>query len=153
MPRKGSSTSFIAQVAEVEVDPDTGRVKLNKFVTAHDVGTIINPLGHQGQIDGEAIMAIGSSLMEELIEDQGKIATTNLGEYKIPNIRDIPKLKTVLVPGKNGPGPYEAKGIGEHANVTPPAAIANAVQDACGVRLFDVPLTAEKIYAALRQRA
>ncbi len=153
VPRKGSSTSFIAQVAEVEVDPDTGRVKLNKFVTAHDVGTIINPLGHQGQIDGEAIMAIGSSLMEELIEDQGKIATTNLGEYKIPNIRDIPKLKTVLVPGKNGPGPYEAKGIGEHANVTPPAAIANAVQDACGVRLFDVPLTAEKIYAALRQRA
>ena len=153
VPRKGSSTSFIAQVAEVEVDPETGRVKLNKFVTAHDVGTIINPLGHQGQIDGEAIMAIGSSLMEELIEDQGKIATTNLGEYKIPNILDIPKFKTVLVQGKNGPGPYEAKGIGEHANVTPPAAIANAVHDACGARLFDVPLTAEKIYRALHPRA
>lgn len=152
VPRKGSSTSFIAQVAEVEVDSETGRVKLNKFVTAHDVGTIINPLGHQGQIDGEAIMAIGSSLMEELIEDQGKITTTNLGEYKIPNILDIPKFKTVLVQGKNGPGPYEAKGIGEHANVTPPAAIANAVHDACGVRLFNVPLTAEKIYRALRQR-
>ncbi len=151
VPRKGSSTSFIAQVAEVEVDPETGRVKLNKFVTAHDVGTIINPLGHQGQIDGEAIMAIGSSLMEELIEDQGKITTTNLGEYKIPNIVDIPKLTTILVKGKNGPGPYEAKGIGEHANVTPPAAIANAVHDACGVRLFDVPLTAEKVYQALRE--
>ena len=151
VPRKGSSTSFIAQVAEVEVDPETGRVKLNKFVTAHDVGTIINPLGHQGQIDGEAIMAIGSSLMEELIEDQGKIATTNLGEYKIPNILDIPKFKTVLVQGKNGPGPYEAKGIGEHANVTPPAAIANAVHDACGARLFDVPVTAEKVYKALRE--
>jgi CO/xanthine dehydrogenase Mo-binding subunit len=150
VPRKGSSTSFIAQVAEVEVDRETGRVKLNKFVTAHDVGTIINPLGHQGQIDGEAIMAIGSSLMEELIDDQGKITTTNLGEYKIPNILDIPKLKTVLVQGKNGPGPYEAKGIGEHANVTPPAAIANAVHDACGVRLFDVPVTAEKVYKALQ---
>ena len=153
VPRKGSSTSFIAQVAEVEVDRETGRVKLNKFVTAHDVGTIINPLGHQGQIDGEAIMAIGSSLMEELIDDQGKITTTNLGEYKIPNILDIPKLKTVLVQGKNGPGPYEAKGIGEHANVTPPAAIANAVHDACGVRLFDVPVTAEKVYKALRKIA
>ncbi|HMF49235.1 MAG TPA: xanthine dehydrogenase family protein molybdopterin-binding subunit, partial [Candidatus Saccharimonadales bacterium] len=151
VPRKGSSTSFIAQVAEVEVDLETGRVKLNKFVTAHDVGTIINPLGHQGQIDGEAIMAIGSSLMEELIEDQGKITTTNLGEYKIPNICDIPKLTTILVKGNNGPGPYEAKGIGEHANVTPPAAIANAVHDACGVRLFDVPLTAEKVYQALRE--
>jgi CO/xanthine dehydrogenase Mo-binding subunit len=151
VPRKGSSTSFIAQVAEVEVDRQTGRVKLTKFVTAHDVGTIINPLGHQGQIDGEAIMAIGSSLMEELIEDQGKITTTNLGEYKIPNICDIPKLTTILVKGNNGPGPYEAKGIGEHANVTPPAAIANAVHDACGVRLFEVPLTAEKVYQALRE--
>ena len=153
VPRKGSSTSFIAQVAEVEVDRETGRVKLNKFVTAHDVGTIINPLGHQGQIDGEAIMAIGSGLMEELTHDQGKVTTTNLGEYKIPNILDIPKLKTVLVKGKNGPGPYEAKGIGEHANVTPPAAIANAVADACGVRIFDTPVTAEKVYAALHGKA
>jgi carbon-monoxide dehydrogenase large subunit len=149
VPRKGSSTSFIAQIAEVEVDPDTGRVKLHKFVTAHDVGTIINPLGHQGQIDGEAIMAIGASLMEELIDDNGKITTTNLGEYKIPNIADIPRFKTVLVHSEGGPGPYEAKGIGEHANVSPPAAIANAVHDACGVRVFDIPVTAEKIYNAL----
>jgi len=151
VPRKGSSTSFIAQIAEVEVDPDTGRVKLHKFVTAHDVGTIINPLGHQGQIDGEAIMAIGASLMEELIDDNGKITTTNLGEYKIPNIADIPRFKTVLVHSKGGPGPYEAKGIGEHANVSPPAAIANAVHDACGVRVFDIPVTAEKIYNALHK--
>ena len=144
VPRKGSSTSYVAQVAEVEVDPETGHVKLHRFVTAHDVGTIINPIGHQGQIDGAAMMAIGSSLMEELIADNGKITTTNLGEYKIPNIADIPKFKTVLVQSKGGPGTYEAKGIGEHANVSPPAAIANAVHDACGVRLFDIPVTAEK---------
>jgi xanthine dehydrogenase molybdenum-binding subunit len=149
VPRKGSSTSFVAQVAEVEVDRETGRVKLHNFVTAHDVGTIINPMAHQGQIDGAAMMAIGSGMMEELIGDNGKITTTNLGEYKIPNIADVPKLKTVLVQGKGGPGPYEAKGIGEHANVTPPAAIANAVQDACGVRLFDIPVTAEKVFRAL----
>ncbi len=152
VPRKGSSTSFVAQVAEVEVDPQTGRVQLNKFITAHDVGTIINPLGHQGQIDGEAVMAIGSSLMEELIHDQGKVTTTNLGEYKIPNIADVPQFKTVLVKGNNGPGPYEAKGIGEHANVAPPAAIANAVQDACGVRLFEIPVTAERLYQAIKGR-
>jgi len=151
VPRKGSSTSFVAQVAEVEVDPETGRVKLRNFVSAHDVGTIINPLGHQGQIDGEAIMAIGSSLMEELIHDEGKVMTTNLGEYKIPNIVDIPRFKTVLVQGKNGPGPYEAKGIGEHANVSPPAAVANAIQDACGVRLFEIPATAERVYQELRR--
>jgi CO/xanthine dehydrogenase Mo-binding subunit len=151
VPRKGSSTSFVAQVAEVEVDPETGRVKLRNFVSAHDVGTIINPIGHQGQIDGEAIMAIGSSLMEELIDDQGKITTANLGEYKIPNIVDIPRFKTILVKGRNGPGPYEAKGIGEHANVTPPAAIANAIQDACGVRLFDIPATSERVYRELKK--
>jgi CO/xanthine dehydrogenase Mo-binding subunit len=151
VPRKGSSTSFVAQVAEVEVDPETGRVKLRSFVSAHDVGTIINPVGHQGQIDGEAIMAIGSGLMEELIDDQGKITTANLGEYKIPNIVDIPRFKTILVKGKNGPGPYEAKGIGEHANVSPPAAIANAIQDACGVRLFEIPATAERVYRELKK--
>ena len=152
VPRKGSSTSFVAQVAEVEVDRETGQVKLRNFISAHDVGTIINPLGHQGQIDGEAIMAIGSSLMEELIDDQGKIITTHLGEYKIPNILDIPRFKTVLIKGRNGPGPYEAKGIGEHANVSPPAAIANAIQDACGVRLFSIPATAERVYQALRRQ-
>ena len=109
VPRKGSSTSFIAQVAEVEVDPETGRVKLNKFVTAHDVGTIINPLGHQGQIDGEAIMAIGSGLMEELIHDQGKVTTTNLGEYKIPNISIFRNSKPCWSKAKTAPAPTKPK--------------------------------------------
>lgn len=149
VPRKGSSTSYVAQVAEVEVDRETGQVKLRQFVTAHDVGTIINPTAHQGQIDGGAMMAIGSSLMEELLHDNGKMTTTNLGEYKLPNIADIPRFRTVLVHSPGGPGPYEAKGIGEMANVSPPAAIANAVHDACGVRVFDIPVTAEKIYNAL----
>ena len=149
VPRKGSSTSFVAQVADVEVDSETGQVKLRRFVTAHDVGTIINPIAHQGQIDGGAMMAIGSSLMEELIDDNGRITTTNLGEYKIPNIADIPRFKTILVHSPGGPGPYEAKGIGEMANVSPPAAIANAVHDACGVRIFDLPISAEKIFRSL----
>jgi CO/xanthine dehydrogenase Mo-binding subunit len=148
VPRKGSSTSFVVQVAEAEVDPETGKVTLHRFVTAHDVGTIINPVAHQGQIDGGAVMAIGAALMEELNADDGKITAQNLGEYKIPTVADIPELKTVLVHSQGGPGPYEAKGIGEHANVTPPAAIANAVADAVGVRLFDLPITAEKIFKA-----
>jgi CO/xanthine dehydrogenase Mo-binding subunit len=152
VPRKGSSTSFVAQVAEVEVDQETGKVSLHRFVTAHDVGTIINTLGHQGQIDGGAMMAIGAALTEELVLDEGKMTTQNLGEYKLPNIADIPELKTVLVHSKGGPGPYEAKGIGEMANVSPPAAIANAVHDAVGVRIFDLPITSEKIYRALKNR-
>ncbi len=150
VPRSGSSTSFVAQVAEVEVDPETGRVQLHRFVTAHDVGTIINPLGHQGQIDGGLMMAIGTALMEELPQENGKITAQNLGEYKMPNIRDIPELKTVLVPSQDGPGPYDAKGIGEHANVIAPAAIANAVANAAGVRLFQLPITAEKVFTAKR---
>ena len=129
-------------------DPETGQVQLHRFVTAHDVGTIINPLGHQGQIDGGTVMAIGTALMEELVDDNGKITTQNLGEYKIPNILDVPRLKTVMVQSEGGPGPYDAKGIGEHANVSPPAAIANAVDDAIGVRLFELPITAEKIFKA-----
>jgi CO/xanthine dehydrogenase Mo-binding subunit len=152
VPRSGSSTSFVAQVAEVEVDPETGKLELRRFVTAHDVGTIINPLAHQGQIDGGAIMAIGAALTEELKADEGRIAAQNLGEYKLPCIADVPELKTVLLRSAGGPGPYAAKGIGEHANVTPPAAIANAVDDAVGVRIFELPITAEKIFQAKRGR-
>jgi CO/xanthine dehydrogenase Mo-binding subunit len=152
VPVQRSSTSFVAQVAEVEVDWETGQVRLNRFVTVHDVATIINPIAHQGQIDGGAIMAIGAGLMEEVALEDGRIVTANLGEYKLPNIADIPKLKTVLVRSAGGPGPYEAKAIGEMANVSPPAAIANAVADAVGVRLFDLPITAEKIYNALKGR-
>jgi len=152
VPREGTSTSFVAQVAEVEVDRETGSVRLHRFVTAHDVGTVINPLGHQGQIDGGAVMAMGAALMEVLELDHGKITSQNLGEYKIPCIADIPRLETVLVQSKTGPGPYDAKGIGEHANVTPPAAIANAVADAVGVRLFELPITAERVLAVIKGR-
>jgi CO/xanthine dehydrogenase Mo-binding subunit len=150
VPVQHSSTSFVAQVAEVRVDPETGGVRLNRFITAHDVGTIINPIAHQGQIDGGAVMAIGAGLMEELAVEDGRITTPNLGEYKLPTIADIPKLTTVLVRSSGGPGPYEAKAIGEMANVSPPAAIANAVADATGVRLYELPITAEKIVNALR---
>jgi len=140
-----------AQVAEVEVDPETGHVKLHKFVTAHDVGTIINPTAHQGQIDGATIMGIGQGIMEELIMDDGKIANNNLGDYKLPSIKDIPELKTVLVKTAGGVGPLDSKPIGEFANNAPPAAIANAIADAVGVRLFELPLKPEKIYYALKQ--
>ncbi len=153
VPRNFSSTSFVAQVAEVEVDSETGQVRLHQFVSAHDVATIINPLGHQGQIDGGSIMAIGTALMEEIVVEDGKVTTTNLGEYKLPNVADIPKLKTVLVRSDDGPGAYQTKGIGEMANVSPPAAIANAVADATGTRLFDLPITSEKIYQALREKS
>jgi CO/xanthine dehydrogenase Mo-binding subunit len=139
-----------AQVAEVEVDPETGALRIHRFVTAHDVGTVINPTTHQGQIDGATIMGLGQGIMEELHMDHGKITNNNLGDYKMPTARDIPELKTVLVKSTGGVGPLDAKPIGEFANNGPPAAIANAVADAVGVRLFELPVTAEKIYRALK---
>ena len=138
-----------AQVAEVEVDPDTGAVRLHRVVSAHDVGTILNPVTHQGQIDGATIMGMGQGMMEELVMDGGKVTNNNLGDYKLPSVKDIPELKTVLVKSTGGVGPLDSKPIGEFANNGPPAAIANAIADAIGVRLFDLPVTAEKIYRLL----
>jgi len=141
-----------AQVAEVEVDPETGAVRVHRVVSAHDVGTIINPVAHQGQIDGAMIMGMGQGMMEELVMDGGKITNNNLGDYKLPSVKDIPELKTVLVKTTGGVGPLDSKPIGEFANNGPPAAIANAIADAVGVRLFELPLKAETIYRALKQK-
>jgi carbon-monoxide dehydrogenase large subunit len=141
-----------AQVAEVEVDPDTGAVRVHRVVSAHDVGTIINPVTHQGQIDGATIMGMGQGMMEELVMDGGKVTNSNLGDYKLPSVKDIPELKTVLVKTTGGVGPLDSKPIGEFANNGPPAAIANAIADAVGVRLFELPVKAEKIYQALKRR-
>ena len=144
-------TYICAQVAEVEVDPETGKMRLHRFVTAHDVGTIINPITHQGQIDGGVVMGLGQALMEELVMESGQVTNLSLGDYKLPTAADIPELKTVLVRSGGGVAPYEGKAIGEFANNSPPAAIANAVADAVGARVFDLPITAEKIYHALKE--
>ncbi|HEX2933014.1 MAG TPA: xanthine dehydrogenase family protein molybdopterin-binding subunit [Candidatus Binatia bacterium] len=151
--RAPDEVSYIcAQVAEVEVDPETGAVKLHRMVTAHDVGTIINPTAHQGQIDGAALMGVGQGLMEEIVMDQGRVTNNNLGDYKLPSVADLFELKTVLVASVGGVGPHNAKPIGEFANNAPPAAIANAIADAVGVRLFELPVKAEKIYQALTRK-
>ena len=140
---------FSAQVAEVEVDPETGQVKVLRVVTAHDVGTIINPIAHQGQIDGGFVTGLGLAVTEELVTEGGQVLNGNLGDYKLPTIADIPSLETVLVQTVGGEGPYQAKSIGELANNATAAAIANAVADAAGVQLFELPITAERVYAAL----
>jgi len=148
---KGRSgvAGFFAQVAEVEVDRESGVLKVRRIITAHDVGTIINPVTHQGQIEGGVIQGLGYATMEELVTDDGKVVTLNLGDYRIPCAKDLPRLETVLLEDPAGPGPFAAKQIGENSVVPTAAAIANALDDAVGVRLLDLPLTAEKIYFAL----
>jgi CO/xanthine dehydrogenase Mo-binding subunit len=98
-------------------------------------------------------MGFGQGVMEELVMENGRVTTNNLGDYKLPTIKDIPELKTVLLESPGGVGPLNAKPIGEFANNCPPAAIANAVADAVGVRLFDLPITAAKIYEALEAKS
>ena len=144
-------TSFCAQAADVEVDPETGAVTVKRLVSAHDVGAILNPLMHQGQVEGGVIQGLGYALMEELQTEEGHISTVSFGDYKIPTSADIPELVTVLVEGKNGPAPYRSKGIGESANIPVAAAIANAVADAIGAPVPSLPLTAEKVLRALRE--
>jgi CO/xanthine dehydrogenase Mo-binding subunit len=145
-------TAFAAQIAEVSVDTETGEVKLRRLTTAHDTGVIVNPSGHQGQIDGGVVQGIGYGLIEYLPVHEGHVGTAHFGEYKIPTVKDIPELKTVIVKGEAGVGPYKTKGIGENPISPVAAAIANAVEDAVGVRIKDLPITAEKVLNALRLR-
>ena len=151
-PYRDDVTYVCAQVAEVEVDPETGATRVERMVTAHDVGAVINPVAHQGQIEGGVVMGMGQALMEELVLEDGKVANASLGDYKLPTIRDVPRLETVLVESGGGLAPHGAKAIGEFANNNPPAAIANAVADAVGVRLFEIPVTAEKVFRGLKDR-
>jgi CO/xanthine dehydrogenase Mo-binding subunit len=148
-PSRAPITSFAAQVAEIEVDPGTGHVKVKKLTTVHDSGTVLNHLSYTGQIDGGVITGLGFALMEDNSLVDGRMLTANLGEFKMATIADVPKLTTVLIEDADGPIPYHGKAIAEIPNVPTAGAIANAIEDAVGVRLYDLPITSEKVYAAL----
>ena len=145
-------TGFVAQIAEVAVDPETGEVDVLRFTTAHDVGRVLNPIGHQGQINGGVVQGLGYALMEELQVEDGRVTTLSFGDFKIPVVTDLPPLTTVLVESERGVGPYLIKSIGETPNIPVAAAIANAVCDAVGVRILNLPITSEKVYRALNER-
>jgi CO/xanthine dehydrogenase Mo-binding subunit len=150
-PSRAPITSFAAQVAEVEVDPRTGQVKVKKLTTVHDSGTVLNHLSYQGQVDGGVVTGLGFAMMEDSSLVDGKMSTANLGEFKMPTVADVPKLTTVLMEDTTGPTPFQGKAIAEIPNVPTAPAIANAIEDAIGVRLYDLPLTPEKIYKALNK--
>jgi CO/xanthine dehydrogenase Mo-binding subunit len=152
--KDGPEASLVAQVAEVEVDDETGEVNIKRLTTAHNTGAILNPLTHQGQIDGGVVMGMGYGLIENLaVDESGQALATNLGDYKIPNIKDIPELKTTILQSDFGSGPYNSMSIGETSLIPTAAAIANAVEDAVGVRIRSLPITAEKVLNALKGRA
>ncbi len=141
-----------AGAAEVEVDTETGKIKLIKYASAVDVGKAISPLGCRQQLSGAAITGIGQALFEEIAYDNGQLINPNFVDYVLPSLGDMPPVIdsiAVEVPDPNGP--FGAKGIGESALIPVAPAIANAIFDAVGVRIKDLPIKAEKIYLALEE--
>jgi CO/xanthine dehydrogenase Mo-binding subunit len=141
-----------AGAAEVEVDVETGKLKLLRYVTAVDVGKAITVLGCRQQLAGAAITGMGQALFEELVYDNGQLINPNFIDYVIPSFADMPQtIEPILVEVPHKDGPFGAKGIGETALIPVAPAIANAVFDAVGVRIKDLPIKAEKIFLALEE--
>jgi CO/xanthine dehydrogenase Mo-binding subunit len=143
--------SYAAHVAEVLVDRETGEITLQKYCSVQETGTVLNPIGFQGQIEGGILQGIGQALMEHVNLEQGQVINPSFADYKIPVIADIPGFKSLILESEQGHGPYNVRGIGEGAITMPCPAIMNAIQDACGVRINDLPATSEKVYRQLKQ--
>lgn len=148
-----SAYAFAAQVAEVEVDMETGLVNVLNFWCGHDVGKAINPIGAECQIEGGVIsMGLGYALMENLILHGGKAQNTNFADYKIPTMLDTCQIKTYFIESLDEHGPFGAKGVGEPAMIPSAAAIANAIYDAVGIWVTELPITPEKVLKAIDEK-
>ncbi|MBI2910590.1 MAG: xanthine dehydrogenase family protein molybdopterin-binding subunit [Chloroflexi bacterium] len=146
--------ALVSAAAEVEVDPETGCVQVLRYVAAQDVGFALNPQNVTGQIEGSVSNGLGYALTEESIRRDGRILNNSFLDYKMPTALDTPQIVPVMVEtGRSTYGPYGAKGVGEPSIVCPPGAIINAVYDAVGVRISETPVTPEKVWRALREKA
>ena len=142
-----------AQGAEVKVDRETGQVTLLKLYAAHDAGKAIHPANCEGQILGGVAMGVGFASMEEIVYKGGLALNPSFLGYKVPSALDVPEIAPMVVELADLGGPFGAKGMGETTNVPTPPAIGNAIFDAVGVRINDLPITPDKVLAALRQKA
>jgi CO/xanthine dehydrogenase Mo-binding subunit len=152
----GSTTTFWEVgwgAVEVEVDPETGVIKLLNYVSAADAGKAINPDQCIGQDEGALLFGIGHTLMEEMVFDEGQPLNPNLIDYRVPMFKDLPEhLHTILIENGNGPGPFGSKGLGEGGLLPVASAIAAAVNRAVGVRIQDLPLTPIKVWQAIQAK-
>ncbi len=136
--------------AEIMVDEATGEVELLKFVASHDVGAAINPTSVEGQIEGGAVMGIGYALTEEVVMEDGRMANPVLHDYLIPTSLDLGAWETIVTESGEGMGPHGARGIGEPPCNASPGAVTNAVSDAIGARITEIPITPEQVLEILR---
>ncbi|MFC1938119.1 xanthine dehydrogenase family protein molybdopterin-binding subunit [Chloroflexota bacterium] len=153
-PSPGPMTSypFACQVVEVEVDTETGKVKVLSVASAHDLGFPINLAGVEGQIEGGVVMGLGYALTENLRSEEGRVLVGNFSDYFIRGALDLPEIKSIVVTSNDPYGPFGAKGVGETVMIPTSAAIANAVYNAVGVRIKELPLTPDKILKALKEK-
>ena len=148
-----STYVYATQIAEVEVDDETGEVEVIRIVAAHDCGRAINPMLVEGQVHGGIAMGLGFALQEEMLFDAcGEQINPNLTNYIVPTSLDMPDIDVIIVETPDPTGPFNAKGVGEPTSVPTAAAVLNAIHDAVGVRLTSLPATAERILAALQER-
>ncbi|MBI2954790.1 MAG: xanthine dehydrogenase family protein molybdopterin-binding subunit [Chloroflexi bacterium] len=145
--------SFCTHAAQVEVDPETGRVKVLKYVAAQDVGQALNLLSAVGQVQGAAVAGLGYALTEELVVQEGRIMNPGYVDYHMPAADITPPIHAILVSCPSSFGPFGARGVGETSIVPVAAVIANAIYDAVGVRVRDLPMTPEKVVRALKEKA
>ncbi|MBU1626890.1 xanthine dehydrogenase family protein molybdopterin-binding subunit [bacterium] len=146
--------TFGTHAVRVKIDPETGKIKIKKFVAVHEVGRIINRLGLEGQVEGAIAQGLGFALSENVHLKEGKMINTSFLDYKLFMAKDIPEdveLHFIEVPDPEGP--YGAKGIGEAGLIPTAAAVANAVKDALGIRFKELPITPEKVLTALKNKA
>ena len=146
---KSPAYSFQALAADVEVDCETGQIRVTRLYFVYDVTTVVNPLIHQGQLEGAIVQGLGYALCEELGIEDGRVMVSSFGDYKIYCVRDVPPLITSFVTSALGPGPFSTKAVGEAGISIVAPAIANAVCDATGARITQLPIVPEKIIKEL----
>jgi 4-hydroxybenzoyl-CoA reductase alpha subunit len=144
--------NYGCQAVQVEVDRETGQVKILQYVAASDCGTVINPVGAEGQVEGAVAQGIGYALIEGLRFDEGRPLNPNFSDYRIPSMRDMPPLKHDFADSYEPTGPFGAKGLGELGMDPTAAVISNAIFDAVGVRIKTLPITPEKVHKALKEK-
>jgi 4-hydroxybenzoyl-CoA reductase subunit alpha len=146
------SYSYSAQVIEVSVDTETGRVQVHRIVAAHDCGRALNPLTVEGQVIGSVYMGLGQALQEEMVWRGGRLMNPTFLDYRIPATLDTPQIDCIIVESNDPEGPFGAKEAGEGSLAATIPAVANAIYDAVGVRITSLPITPEKVLAALQEK-
>ena len=150
---QGAGPGFGTHICDVEVDPETGFVKVLRYTAIQDVGTAIHPAYVEGQLQGGAVQGIGWALNEEYVYDkEGRLQNTGFLDYRVPVASDMPMIDTILVEVPNPGHPYGVRGVGEVPIVPPLAAVANAVSNAIGKRVTDLPISPPKLLAKIQAK-